>query len=68
MKSPAQIKRIAEERASLRAGGNKCDRAYELHAKGISHAAIAERLGLSPKAVSTMIKNGHDRHRQGKQS
>ena len=42
-------------------GSHKSDRVYELHAKGVSNEAIAERLRINPKAVSTMIKQGRER-------
>lgn len=36
----------------------KCDRAFELHERGISNAAIAERLGIKQSDVSDYVKSG----------
>ena len=66
MRSPEHIKRVAEERASMRPVDPKCDRAYYLHMRGVAYSAIAERLGTSIKAVSGLIRQGKERKEAGK--
>lgn len=36
---------------------DKCERALQLHEKGLSPAQIAERIGSNPRNIGTMVKN-----------
>jgi orotate phosphoribosyltransferase-like protein len=39
----------------------KCERALELHDKGLTPTQIAERLGSNPRSVAAMICNAKKR-------
>ncbi len=45
----------------------KCELALRLHEKGVSPAAIAERLRIRQRDVSVVVKQGSDRRRRQKE-
>jgi transcriptional regulator len=54
-------------RDTVRMAAEAADRALELYEQGISRAAIAERLRVSPKNVSGMMERARARREKAKQ-
>jgi len=51
----AHLERMAQLNASKQ---SRAQKAYRLHCLGLEHKVIAERLGISTKAVTEYIRSG----------
>lgn len=52
---------------SIHDDGTKADKALKLRDQGLSRAAIAERLGVTPANVPGMIQRAKERREKAKQ-